>query len=65
MKKLTSNCDLPTLCVSVLWFLLDVLVLLYWFATAEKIEAWGVCNGLFWTALSLMFVIGLYREGTK
>lgn len=65
MKKLTSNCDYPTLTLSVLWLVFDIVILLYYFATTEHIVWSGVCNALFWTAIPVVFVIGLYKEGTK
>ena len=65
MKKLTSNCDYPTLTLSVLWLVFDIVVLLYYFATADKVNWGGVLNALFWTAMPVAFIIGLYKEGTK
>lgn len=65
MKKITRNCDLPTLTISIIWLVFDLIVLMYYFATTDKVQWGGVFNSLFWMALPIILVIGLYREGTK
>lgn len=65
MKKLTSNCDYPNLILSVIWIVFDIVVLLYYLATTDKVEWRGVGNCLFWTIFPLMFIFGLYKEGSK
>ena len=54
-----------TLAVSVLWLVFDLAVLFYYFATTEKVEWGSVANSLFWTAMPVVLIYGLYKEGTK
>ena len=54
-----------TLTLSVLWLVFDLAVLSYYFSTAEKVEWGSVANALFWTAMPVVLICGLYKEGTK
>lgn len=65
MKKLTSNCDYPTLILCVLWLIFDIAVLAFYIATAEKVNADGVFRSLPWVVAPIVFIVILYKEGTK
>lgn len=65
MKKLTPNCDYPTLTLSIILLVFDIIALTYYFATTDKVEWGGVMNSLFWMVWPVILIIGLYKEGTK
>lgn len=65
MKKITPNCDYPTLVLCIIWLVFDLFVLLFYFATTNKVEWGGVVNSLFWMVLPAILIVGLYKEGTK